>query len=187
MLLQCICHWRLALLEYSCTPGPNGKLPSELLFDSFMTPVLVFPMPINFQNGGKKRKISLMQDIRVKPLVIGSTVSFLNSDLKTWSMGRIHGRSSDNRSYEILPENGLVISRNRVHMHETGVVFRELVPISISIADPISDACKAESGKASKLLQVPNNPPSTAPHVNATKSSIGSNDNCYRTRSRRVV
>ena len=101
-------------------------------------------------------------------------------------MGRIHGRSSDKRSYEILTENGLIISRNRVHMHETGVVSRERVLISISIADPMSDACKAESGKASKSLPVPNNPPTTTPHVSATKSSIGSNDNCYRTRSDRV-
>ena len=104
-----------------------------------------------------------------------------------WSMGRIHGRSSDNRSYEILTENGLIISRNRAYVCETGVVFREYVPISISIADPINDACKAESGKASKSLLVPNNPPTTAPCVNATKSSIGSSDNCYGTRSGRVV
>ena len=27
-------HWRLALLKYLCTPGPNGKSPSELLTDS---------------------------------------------------------------------------------------------------------------------------------------------------------
>ena len=72
-------------------------------------------------------------------------------------------------------------------MHETGVVFSECVPSKISIIDPINDACKAESEKASKSLPVPNNPPTTAPRVSATKSSIGSNDNCYRTRSGRVV
>ena len=28
-------HWRLALLEYLCTPGPNGKSISELLYRQF--------------------------------------------------------------------------------------------------------------------------------------------------------
>ena len=28
-------HWRLALLEYLCTPNPSGKLPSELLYRQF--------------------------------------------------------------------------------------------------------------------------------------------------------
>ena len=121
------------------------------------------------------------------PLVIGSTVSFLNSDLKTWSIGRIHVRSSNNRSYEILTENGLIISRNRVHLCKTNVAFRECVPTSISIADHVGNACKAESVKA-KSSPVPNNgTPSTIPHVKTTKSSIGSNDNCYRTLSGRVI
>ena len=38
-LMKCCCsasvHWRLALLEYLCTPGPNGKSPSELLYRQF--------------------------------------------------------------------------------------------------------------------------------------------------------
>ena len=28
-------HWRIALLEYLCTPGPSGKSPSELLYRQF--------------------------------------------------------------------------------------------------------------------------------------------------------
>ena len=28
-------HWRLALLEYLCTPGPSDKSPSELLYRQF--------------------------------------------------------------------------------------------------------------------------------------------------------
>ena len=55
-------------------------------------------------------------------------------------MGIIYGRSSDNRSDEILTENGLIISRNRVHLCETNVVFREPVPSKISIVDPVNDA-----------------------------------------------
>ena len=103
----------------------------------------------------EKEKFDARHQCELKPLVIGSTVSFLNSDLKTWSIGKIHERSSDNRSYEILTGNGLIISRNRIHVHETGVVFREFVPTSISIADHIGDAPKAES----KSLPVPNNGP----------------------------
>ena len=63
----------------------------------------------------EKERFDARHQCKLKPLVIGSAISFLNSDLKMWSMGRIHGRSSDNRSYEILTENGLIISRNRFH------------------------------------------------------------------------
>ena len=136
----------------------------------------------------EKEKFDARHQCELKPLVIGSTVSFLNSDLNMWSMGIIHGRSSDNRSYEILTENGLIISRNRLHLHETNVVFREFVPISISIADHIGDACKnAKSIMAPKSPPVPNKLPTTDPHAKATKGPIGSNDNCYRTRSGRII
>ena len=72
-------------------------------------------------------------------------------------MGIIHGRSSDNRRYEILTENSLIISRNRVHLCEINVVFREGVLSKISIVDPINDACKnAESVMAPKSPLVSN-------------------------------
>ena len=90
----------------------------------------------------EKEKFDARHQCELKPLVIGSTVSFLNLDLKMWSIGRIHGKSSDNRSYEILTENGLIISRNRVHVCETGVVFRECVPSKIFIVDPVNEAPK---------------------------------------------
>ena len=130
----------------------------------------------------EKEKFDARHQHKLKPLVIGSTFSFLNSDLKTWSVGLIHGRSSDNRSYEILTENGLIISRNKVHLHETNVVFREHVPTSISITGHLGDACKnAESVMAPKSPPFPNKPPTTDPHVKVTKSPIGSNDKCNRT------
>ena len=135
----------------------------------------------------EKEKSDTRHQCELKPLIIGNTVSFLNSDLKMCSMGLIHVRSTDNRSYEILTENGLIISRNGVHLCETYVVFRECVPTSISITDHVGDAHKnAESVMAPKS-PVPNKPPTTDPHVKATKSTIGSNDNCYRTRSGRIV
>ena len=62
----------------------------------------------------------------------------------------------------------------------------ECVPSKISIADPINNGHKNAESVMSPP-PVPNKPPTTAPHVKATKSSTGSNDNCYRTRSGRVV
>ena len=54
-------------------------------------------------------------------LFVGSYVNYLNSDMKSWSTGTIHARSHDDRSYEILTENGNLISRNRVHLRPTNV------------------------------------------------------------------
>ena len=134
----------------------------------------------------EKEKFDARHQHELKPLVIGYRISFSNSDLKMWSVGIIHGRFSDNRSSEILTENGLIVSRNRVYLCETNVVFRECVPTSI--ADHIGDAWKnAKSFMAPKSPPVPNKPPTTDPHVKATKGQIGSNDNCYRTWSGRIV
>ena len=41
--------------------------------------------------------------------------------MKSWSIGIIHARSHDDRSYEILTENGNLISRNHVHLRPTNV------------------------------------------------------------------
>ena len=119
-------HWRIVLLEYLCTPGPNGKSPSELLYRQFRGIMPTFndssacisdANKLAERRKEEKEKSDARHQCELKPLVIGSTVPFLNSDLKTWSMGKIHGRSSDNRNYEILTENGLIISRNGVHVH----------------------------------------------------------------------
>ena len=59
----------------------------------------------------------------LKPLLVGSTVSYINSDLKTWNVGVVISHSPDNRSYHIKTENDQVISRNRVHLCETNVKF----------------------------------------------------------------
>ena len=93
-------HWRLALLEYLCTPGPSGKLPSELLYRQFRD---IMPMlndsssyisdtnKLAERRKEEKEKFDARHQHQLKPLVIGSTVSFLNSDLKTWSIGRLMG------------------------------------------------------------------------------------------------
>ena len=174
-------HWRLALLEYLCTPSPSGKSPSgimPMLSDS--TNCISDANKFAERRKEEKEKFDARHQHELKPLIIGSTVSFLNSDLKTWSMGKIHGRSE--RSYEILTENDLIVSRNRIHLHETNVVFRECAPTKIFITDHIDSAHKAKSVMAPKSSPVShNNPPTTSPSIKAIKSTIGSNDNCYRT------
>ena len=179
--------WRLALLEYLCTPGPSGKLPSELLYREFRGIMPMLSDSTNCISDANKfaerrkeeiEKFDASHQCELKPL-IGSTVSFLNSDLKTWSMGKIHGRSD--RSYEILTENGLVISRNRIHLCETNVVFREHALPKISTTDHINSAHRAESVMVPKSSPVShNNPPTTSPSIKVIKGTIGSNDNCYR-------
>ena len=60
-----------------------------------------------------------MTNIRSKQLPVlfdGSYVSYLNSDMKSWSIGTVHARSHDDRSYEVLTENDNLISRNHVHL-----------------------------------------------------------------------
>ena len=113
-------HWRLALLEYLCTPGPNGKSPSELLYRQFRgnmpmlsdsSSCILDANKLTERRKEEKEKFDARHQHELKPLVIGSTVSFLNSDLKMWSMGLIHGRFTNRRSYEILTENGLIFSR----------------------------------------------------------------------------
>ena len=46
-------------------------------------------------------------------------MSYLNSDMRSWSIGTVHARSHDDRSYEILTENGNLVSRNCVHLRPT--------------------------------------------------------------------
>ena len=50
-----------------------------------------------------------------------SSGAYLNTDLKSWSIGTIYARSHDGRLYQILTENGLIISRNHVFLRPTRV------------------------------------------------------------------
>ena len=84
-------HWRLALLEYLCTPCPSGRSPSELLYRQFRG---IMPMLSDSTNcisdvnkiaerrKEEKEKFDARHQCELKPLIIGSTVSFLNSDFK---------------------------------------------------------------------------------------------------------
>ena len=88
-------NWYIALLEFLCTPGLDGHSPSELLGRQFHG---ILPMiDTNTVNSDKfvarkdkeKEKFDDKHPKELKPLLVGSTVSNLSSDLKTWSVGVI--------------------------------------------------------------------------------------------------
>ena len=192
-------HLRIALLEYLCTPGPSGKSHSELLYRQFRG---IIPMlndssscvsdanKLAERQKEEKDKFDV-QKCELKLLIIGSVVSYLNADLKTWSVGKIHGRSSDNRSYEILIESGLIVLQNRIHIRETNVVFREHVPNrNITVSDHTNSICKNTESKALKSSPVPTAPPNpnaTDLCVKTTKHAVASKGSPYRTHSGRKV
>ena len=52
---------------------------------------------------------------------VGATVSFINKDLNTWSIGRVE--SHEGRSYVVATEDGRLISCNCIHLRSTNVPF----------------------------------------------------------------
>ena len=58
-------------------------------------------------------------DLPVVP--VGATVSFINKDLKTWSIGSVE--SHEGRSYVVATEDRRLISCNCIHLQGTGVPF----------------------------------------------------------------
>ena len=60
----------------------------------------------------KCRHDAVARDIPVVP--VGATVSFINKDLKTWSIGRVESR--EGRSYVVATEDGRLILCNRTHL-----------------------------------------------------------------------
>ena len=112
------CHsagvsWRLALIEFLSTPGPDGKSPSELCGPQFKGILPILNPIVNEKDADlfteRKEKEKVKFDTKSKQLpvlFIGSSVSYLNADLKSWSIGTIHARSHDDRSYQVLTKNG---------------------------------------------------------------------------------
>ena len=105
------------------TLGPDGKSPAELCGDQFKGILPVLNPKTNERDSDlfSERKESEKKKFDTKSkqlpvLFIGSYVSYLNADLKSWSIGTIHARSHDNWSYQVLTENGNLISRNYVHL-----------------------------------------------------------------------
>ena len=62
----------------------------------------------------------MAHDLPIIP--VGATVSYLNRDQKTWSIGKVESHTL--RSYVILTEEGRLISCNCVHLHQTNVPFQ---------------------------------------------------------------
>ena len=84
-------HWRIALLEFLCTPGTDGVSTNNLMGRQFCG---ILPMLDKVTNNTYFDKFSDIKDKekenfdtkhsrQLKPLLVGSTVSYLNPDLKT--------------------------------------------------------------------------------------------------------
>ena len=103
-------------------------------------------------------------------------MSYLNSELKTWSVSVIISHSPDNRSYHIKTENDQVISCNRVHLHETNVEFFP----QVQHIPKVSKVLKEE-----KMISqpVPNTDKSTKPKTVNKHNTVSSDSGCYKTRS----
>ena len=153
-------HWRIALLEFLCTPGPDGVSPSSLMGRQFHG---ILPMIDKVTNNTYSDKFSEREDKEkemfdtkhsreLKHLLVGSTVSYLNSDLKTLSVGVIVVHSPDNRSYHIKTENDQVISHNRVHLHETNVEFAPQVQNISKVSKVLKEECEDWVTRCANLL-----------------------------------
>ena len=127
----------------------------------------------------EKEKFDTKDSRELKPLLVGSTVSDFNSDLKTWNVGVVVTHLPDNRSYHIKTESGQVISHNRVHLHETNVEF---VP-QVQNVSKVSKVLKEEKTVKSSSSNTKSKQPVQKQNI---KSTVGFNNN-YRTRSGREV
>ena len=67
----------------------------------------------------KCRHDASAHDLPVIP--VGAIVTYINKDLKTWSIGRVE--SHEGRSYVVATEEGRLVSHNRVHLCKTNVSF----------------------------------------------------------------
>ena len=132
----------------------------------------------------EKEKFDDKHPRELKPLFVGSTMSYLNSDFKTWSVGVVISHSPDNRSYHIRTESGTVISHNRVHLRLTNVNFTLQQPVQQNFPEKVSSAMEKIFSQP-----VPNTNKSTKPKMvtvnkcSTVGSDAGSNNNCYKTRS----
>ena len=137
-----------------------------------------------FSEWKKKEKMKFDAKSKQLPeLFKGSNVAYLNTDLKSCSIGTIHARRHDGHSYQILTETGLIISRNHMHLRPTGVK-----PVDRSSTPCISNV------KANKPIIAPSGEHKEPTPSNATKGKPSSiktaaktNDVPHRTRSGREV
>ena len=177
-------HWRIALLEFLCTPGPDGISPSNLMGRQFRGILLMIEKVANNdvysdkfldRKLKEKEKLDNKHSRTLKPFTLNTIVSYLNVDLKMWSVGSVVSRSPDNRSCHIKTENGQIISRNRVHLRETNVEFvpqvQNIPKVSKVSKEEKTEKSVSSNTKSKQSMQKQN-----------VKSTVGANDN-YRTRS----
>ena len=104
--------------------------------------------------------------------------------MRSWSIATIHARSHDDRSYEILTENGNLISRNRVHLRPTSVQPIDKMTIPYKVNAKVILLPKASGVPTShnhdKVIKAKANEPSI-------KKTAKTNDVPYRTRSGKEV
>ena len=133
----------------------------------------------------KCRHDAVAHDLPVVP--VGATVSFINKDLKTWSIGRVE--SHEGRSYVVATEDGRLISCNRIHLQSTNVPF---FPKSSRLDVPPSTNLAQETNKCISLKPSNTNnksgEPTTTPKSKAkqTPASIPPKVK-LRTRSERII
>ena len=182
--------WILALIEFLSTPGPDGKSPAELCGHQFKGISPLFPK-VNEHDSNlfseRKEKEKRIFDAKTKQLpvlFVGSYVSYLNSDMRSWSIGTVHARSHDDRSYEILTENGNLISRNRVHLRPTNVqpVDKMTMPhkVNVKVVMSLKASGVPTSHNHDKVIKAKANEPSI-------EKTAKTNDVPDRTRSGREV
>ena len=137
------------------TPGPDGKSPAELCGWQFKGVLPILNPKVNECDSDlfSERKESERKKFDTKSkqllvLFIGSYVSYLNMDLKSWSIGTIHVRSHDDQLYQVLTENGSLISRNCMHLR----------PTSVQPIDRLAKLCCVNT-KADKPIRMPSGEP----------------------------
>ena len=139
---------------------------------------------IYFQRGRKEKIIFDAKTKQLPVLFVGSYVSYLNSDMRSWSIGTVHARSHDDRSYEILTENGNLISRSHVHLRPTNVqpIDKMTMPYKVNakVVLPPKASGVPTSHNHDKVIKAKANEPSI-------EKTAKANDVPYRTRSGREV
>ena len=186
--------WHIALLEYLSTPlSSNIPSPSELIGRQFRGLLPMFQD--HSASEGIKEKVLLMKEAEKQrfgkmahdlPVIpVSATVSYINRDQKTWSIGKVESHTS--RSYVILTEEGRLISHNHVHLHCTNVPFqltRPYVP-KMPVLPPTSKPV-LPTNNPSKGPQMPKSNisgPTALPHKPVPSPKVSE----LRTRSRRLI
>ena len=189
-------------MEYLSTPlGANIPSPSQLMGRQFRGLLPFFQdcsasesikeQVLLIKEAEKQRFDKMAHDLPVIP--VGATVSYINKDLKTWSIGKVESRML--RSYLVLTEEGRLLSHNHVHLCHTNVPFqpsRPYVP-QPPVLPPNKNNPILPTNKPSQDPHMPkpdNTGPTTLPHKPVQSSPMSTSTpprTELRTRSGRLV